>query len=110
MLWTPTRAFGTYRAGFMQSYGYGFPRRLLLGNTVNKARLWKGPGMKVPSPAARSYPSLLVPSHNLYLTDDLAVAHLHGLRGEYTLSIWIFAGYVKCEAVFAYDFVLNSML
>src|SRR5438270_11737206 len=73
-------------------------------------RLWKRPGTFIPGPEARSSPSLLVPGHNLYLTDDLALAHLHALRGQHTLPIRIFAGHVERQALLAYDLALDSML
>src|SRR4051794_15796430 len=87
----------------------------MLGRSISPAsrelgEIMERAGNKKPSPEARSSGSLFVPGHNLYLTDDLAVAHIYGFRSEHTLPIWIFAGHVEREAIFAYDLVLNLML
>src|SRR5215208_6734564 len=52
---------------------------------------------------------LLVPSLDVHLTDDLAVAHLEGLRGEHLKPIGVLARLVECYAILAYDLILDAV-
>src|SRR4051794_25730660 len=70
----------------------------------------KGRGQITPARKCAPLLVLLVPGHDLYLTDYLAVAHVYGLRREYTQSVGIFAVHIKREATLAHDLVHDPML